>query len=153
MNNSEEISNTFFIHSFIVISTLILILGTVFAINLIRILGNILITGGTSDSLVINIVGITCAFIMPYCFRIIKSLQILEIVESNGSKLLLHPPIFVNDVNHPTEIKLSQVTNISRDSILNNLVEFTFVENGDEKQIYSFIEKGKLDLIKETITY
>lgn len=152
MNNTEEVSNTFFTHSFIVISTLILILGLVFLINLIRVLGNILITGSASDSLVINIVGLSCALIMPYCFSIIKSLQILEIVESNESKLLLHPPIFVNDMNHPTEIKLSQVTNIYRDSILNNLVEFTFIENGNEKKIHSFIKKGNLELIKETIT-
>ena len=148
MNNSEEVSNTFFIHSFIAISTLILIFGSVFAISLIKIVGNIVSSGSTSHSPVIIVVGIICLALMPYCFRIIKSLHILEIV---GSKVLLHPPIFVNDINHPSEIELRQITNISRDKIFNNLVKITFVEDGEKKKIFSFIKKGKLDVIKESI--
>lgn len=149
MNNSEEVSNTFFIHSFIAISTLILILGSVFAITSIKIVGNIVSSGSTSEPAIIIVIGIVCLALTPYCFRIFKSLQILEIV---GPKLLLHPPFFVNDMNHPREIELGQITNISRDKIFNNLVKITFVEDGDKQKIYSFIKKGKVDVIKETIT-
>lgn len=139
MNNTEEVSNTLFVHSFIAVSALILILGVFFAINLIRIFGNIISTGSTADSPIFIIIGVACVALMPYCFRIVKSLQILEIVGSN--KLLLHPPIFVNDMNHPSEIELSQITEISRDKILVNLVAIAFIENGDERKIYSFIKK------------
>lgn len=149
MNNTEKVSNVFFVHSFIAASFTILIFGTFSAINLIRNFGDILGGGGTSDSLTVSIIGIVCIILMPYCFRIVKSLQILEIVGSgsNKQKLLLHPPIFVNDMNLPDEIELSQISYISQDKIFSNLVEFSIVENGDEKKIYSFIEKGKLDVI------
>ena len=149
MKNSEEVSNTFFIHSFIAISTLILIYGSVFAVVLINIIGNIVSSDSTSQSPLIIITGVVCLALMPYCFPIFKSLEILEVV---GANLLLHPPLFVNDMNHPSEIALSQITNISRDKVFNNLVEITFIEGGDEQIIYSFIKKGKLDVIKGTAT-
>ena len=105
--------------------------------------------GSTSQSPLIIITGVVCLALMPYCFRIFKSLEILEVV---GPNLLLHPPLFVNDMNHPSEIELSQITNISRDKVFNNLVEITFVKGGYEQTIYSFIKKGKLDVIKGTTT-
>lgn len=146
MNNTEKVSNTFFVHGFIIVSLLILTVGAVFTLSLIKIFGNIVSTGSTSHSPVIIGIGVGCLALLPYCFRIFKSLQILEIM---GPNLLLHPPIFVNDINYPSEIELKQITDISRDKIFNALVKITFEEDGQEQHIYTFIKKGKLALIQK----
>ncbi|PAU95528.1 hypothetical protein CK503_00235 [Aliifodinibius salipaludis] len=131
MNTGEELSNTFLIHGFILIVFLIIIFGAVSAVFLIKALGHIISSGSISISPTFVAVGVLCVVLMPYCFHIVKTLQIMEIsdFEANKQKILLHRPIFVNDMNHPDEIELNQITSMTQGSLFANLMEFTFVEN------------------------
>lgn len=147
MKTSEDISNTLLVHGFITASALIMIFGVVFAILMIQTFGMI----GSANSIAVTalfiIIGASCLALMPYCFRVARSIQILEIVGSDT--LSMHPPVFVSDMNHPKEIELGQITDVSQDKILGSLTMVTFTESGDKKTIYSFLKKGKLDLIKK----
>ena len=147
MKNSEDISNTLLVHGFIAVSAFIMIFGVVFAILMI----NIFVTMGSANSIaaatLLIIIGAPCLALTPYCFRVARSIQILEIVGSDT--LRMHPPLFISDINHPTEIELGQITDVSRDKILGSLTVVTFTERGDKRTIYSFLKKGKPDLIKK----
>ncbi len=139
MNKTEEISNVLLTHSFIAIAFIIVIFGIV-----------IISIGGMSNSPLLIILGIICLVLMPYSFRVVKSLRMLKIAdpESKKPKLILHEPIFVNDINYPDDIELSQVVTITQDHIFSNLIEFTFIENGEKQKINSFIKKKKLKYIQ-----
>lgn len=141
-------TDTLFTHGFIAISVLILIIGVVFALSLISIVGKSVNFDSTSQlsAIIVIILVILCLGTVPFVFPILKSLRILEIA---GNRLVIHSPIFDNYLDIPIELELAQITNISRDRTFKNLVEFTFIENGVKRKIYSFIKKGKVDFIKE----
>jgi len=100
MNGTDKITNSFAAYSFVVLSVLILIFGAVFAIRLIGLVADIVSSGSTSHSVITIVSGILCIALMPVCFRVLRSLRILELSDtpSGNRKLIVHPALFVNDI-------------------------------------------------------
>ncbi len=144
MNAPEEVSNPFLVHGFIAATFLIIVSGLIFVINSIGNVSTIFSSGVIFQSLSTIIIGIVCVILIPYCFRIAKSLKMIEIVgsESNEQKWLLHSPIFVNDVNHPDEIELRQITGMSQHNMFHTLVTFTLAENGKKRKCTASSRRG-----------
>ena len=151
MNNREDVTDTLTTHGFIAISILILIIGVAFAFSLISIVGNSVSFDSSYQwsAIIFIVIGIVCLGTTPFVFQILKSLRILEIA---GDRLIVHSPIFDNYLDIPRELELSQITTISEDRMFKNLMHITFVEGGEKETVYSFLQKGKVDLFKEGIS-
>jgi len=133
----------------------VLIGGSLFVLFAINIVGNI-VNAPISQSLAILIVfGIICLILMPYCFRVARTIRFLDISSSDPKniKFTIHAPVYANEVRNPDEIDIKQISTISQDRIFSNLMKFNYEYDGEQKTITSFIKKKNVDFIRNLPEY
>lgn len=155
MVKSGSISSEFLINSFLGFAFVVLMGGTLSVLFAINIADNI-INASISQPLVILIVfGIICLTLMPYSFRVARSIRFLDISSSDpkNMKFTIHAPVYANEVGNPDEIDIKQIRTITRDRIFSNLMKFNYEHDGQQKTIISFIKKENVDFIRNLPKY